>query len=403
MEQRDYRANPLLSLHLLNFFIYGIAAIFTSYLQLYYLSTGMDKLQIGLLLAAGPVISLIAYPFWNYCRTRQTGTRTILLLLLAGILLSINLLLWESSPHYIVWSSLFLYFFLTPLVAMNNTLTLEYTDQSNLKAGFRKNRYWGSAGWALLPFAVSFPYKDGILHKLPVAIVSTLIVALAIGLCISLPALKRQNIAPPLTTREIGGVLLNKYFTIFLALGMLVSISNTANLMFMPLFMTDLGGSVLDVAFAIFLSVILETAVMYLLNRYLKQNISSLILCLTLVSLLLALRWNYMASATLPVQVIFVQLLNSATLGGFFYTGIRLTSLFLPKPFRSAGQTVCVICWSGLSGVMAGLLGGWLFQSFGSVIFYKTLVSMTFFGALGFGLMWAHIVRNGYVPSRHHS
>ncbi|WP_237167932.1 MFS transporter [Paenibacillus yonginensis] len=402
---KDSGSQASLSLHLLNFFVYGIASIFTSYLQIYYMSAGLDKLQIGELLAAGPLVSVAAHAFWNYCRSRQLSTRNTLILLLIGILLSVQLLLWVETYRWIVWGSLILFFFLSPLLTMNHTFTLEKLGESSreLKQSYPASRLWASLGWAILPFSLSYTLNDGIFHRLPIIILVTLFAAAAIVFGLSFPSVRQLDPTPPLTGRQITGVLLNKYFMAFLLLGMLITIPFAVNQLFMPLFMTDLGGSVLDVSLAIFAATILEAVIFYGLARWIKRQMSRLLLVLTAVSLLSTLRWNLMAGATLPVHVILIGLLNAATLGGFFLVGTRLTSLFLPKPFRSAGQTLCVLCWSGMSAVIAGLMGGWLFQNFGSVILYKTLVSMALCGTIGLGLLWAYIHRNGYAPSKYYS
>ncbi|WP_162515373.1 MFS transporter [Paenibacillus pinistramenti] len=396
-------------MHLLNFFTYGIAAIFTSYLPLYLMLTGLDKLEIGIFMSAGPLVSIAAYPFWNFFRVRQLGTRNVLLLQLTGILLCIHLMLWIAGYPYLTWITLLLFFFLSPLLYTSNTLSMEYAGDSpsELKIDILKSRYWASAGWAVLPLTASlgfgYAFHDGVLHPLPVTIVTTLIIAAAIGIGLSFPSIRKQAPAAPIMAREIIGVLMNQYFFLFLLLGMLITIPLSVNQLFMPLFISDLGGKMMDVALAVCASFILEAAVLHWLSKLNIRKMSRLLLFLTAVSLLSAIRWNLMAGATLPSHVIYISLLNSATLGGFFFVGTRLTSLFLPKPYRSAGQTLLVLCWSGLSAMAAGPLGGWLFQNLGSVIMYKTMVSMTLCGTIGLGLLWIYIHRNGYKPDRYYS
>jgi MFS transporter, PPP family, 3-phenylpropionic acid transporter len=227
------------------------------------------------------------------------------------------------------------------------------------------------------------------------------VVTLAIGLCISLPAIRRQNTPPAITLRELNGALHNKYFVAFLILGMFITIPILINQMFLPLIITDLGGSVLDITFAISLSAILEIVVLFLVVRYMKLTLSTLFLGLTIVTLLIALRWNLMSAAILPMHVVLIQLFNALTLGGFYFMSTRLISLLLPKPFRSSGQTITIICWSGIAGGIAGLLGGWMLQSFGAVILYKTLVYMTLCATVGFAIIWSHIRQHGYVPDNY--
>ncbi|MNO68524.1 hypothetical protein D3C76_593580 [compost metagenome] len=123
--------------------------------------------------------------------------------------------------------------------------------------------------------------------------------------------------------------------------------------------------------------------------------------CLMFVSLLFALRWELMSAASTPLQIIFIQVLHAVTFGGFFYVGTKLTALFLPRPFRSSGQAVYTFAVSGVSGIIAGFLGGWIFQNFGPVVLYKIGVSLALLGAAGFGVMWYHIYKHGYTATEH--
>lgn len=48
--------------------------------------------------------------------------------------------------------------------------------------------------------------------------------------------------------------------------------------------------------------------------------------------------------------------------------------------------------------MIAGLFGGWLFQSFGAEIMYSIGVFFSLIGAVGFSIMWLSNRRNGYQP-----
>ncbi len=117
---------------------------------------------------------------------------------------------------------------------------------------------------------------------------------------------------------------------------------------------------------------------------------------LAFVSLLFTFRWLLMAEAVSPIQVIFIQLLHAVTFGGYFYVGTQLTMMFVPNAFRSTGQALYTMTWSGVSGVIAGFLGGWLFQNFGSEQMYLAGMALSLAGAIGFGLMWLNVRRTGY-------
>lgn len=252
-------------------------------------------------------------------------------------------------------------------------------------------------GWTFVALTAG-PIIDSVGQN-GISLLFSITLMLAMGSALLLPPITLTTNTPWISSREIRRTLQNKHFLAFVLCGTLVAIPNAINGIFMPLFISDLGGSRFQVGGAVFLSTIFEVLAFVLLNRYLKRKITVLMGCLTLVSLLFALRWNLMAEATDPVQIILIQILHAVTFGGFFYVGTRLTALFLPRPLRSAGQAVYAFALSGVSGVISGFLGGWVFQNFGPVIMYKMGVALAIIGALGFGLLWQHIRKNGYSPS----
>lgn len=355
----------------------------------------MDKLEIGSLMAISPFISLLAHPFWRYLSDRGQNIRIILLIMLTGLLITGHLVFKADTYQMLYVSMLMLFFFQSPLLAQSNSLTLGYIEESRQKFG--AYRLWGSMGWTFVALTAG-PIIDSVGQN-GISLLFSITLMLAMGSALLLPPITLTTNTPWISSREIRRTLQNKHFLAFVLCGTLVAIPNAINGIFMPLFISDLGGSRFQVGGAVFLSTIFEVLAFVLLNRYLKRKITVLMGCLTLVSLLFALRWNLMAEATDPVQIILIQILHAITFGGFFYVGTRLTALFLPRPLRSAGQAVYAFALSGVSGVISGFLGGWVFQNFGPVIMYKMGVALAIIGALGFGLLWQHIRKNGYSPS----
>lgn len=398
MQSEHPRYSSLLPLGLLNFFIYGTMVIFAAFFQIYLQEIGMNKIEIGSLLALGPLISLVANPFWRHSNDRLHNIRNMLLLIMLGILIMGNLVFQVNTYNMMYVAVILLYFFQSPLLSQSNSLILGHIEGT--KHNFNSFRLWGSIGWAVIAVAAG-PIID---HSGPygISILFSVTLLLAISSAAMLKPLARAQHTPWVTFRDYKTVLLNKYFMGFILLGILVAIPNAMNGIFMPLFITDLGGSKLDVGLAIFLSTIFEIGAFRLLDRYLPKKMSALMGCLTCVSLLFALRWYLMSELTTPLEIILTQIMHSVTFGGFFYVGIQLTALFLPRPLRSSGQAVYALFWSGISGLIAGLLGGFLFQDYGSMVLYKFAVAMTLCGAVGFGIMWYEIHKNGYSPADFH-
>lgn len=257
-------------------------------------------------------------------------------------------------------------------------------------------RIWGSLGWSLVALGAG-PIIDAVGHN-GISLLFSICLMLAIGSALLLPSIRQTSNTPWLRTVEIARTLQHKYFVAFTVFGLLVAIPNAINGIFLPLFITELGGSRLQVGGAVFLSTAFEVLAFSVLNRYFKRKITFLLGCITAVSLLFALRWNLMSDATQPAQIMLIQLLHSVTFGGFFYVGIKLIALLLPRPLRSAGQAVYTVALSGLAALIAGFFGGWLYQNLGGGVMYRTGMGLSLIGALGYAAMWYRIHKNGYSP-----
>ncbi|MFB5266794.1 MFS transporter [Paenibacillus enshidis] len=389
------KSNPsLYSLKMYNFFIYGAIAIFSSFFPLYLQEVGMDKIEIGSLMAIGPFVSVFANPFWGYMSDRTQNIRRTLFLMMAGTLLLLQAVFLVNTYTMIYISMILFFFFQSPLFAQTNSMILSYIEGTGRKFG--SFRLWGSLGWALIA-AASGSVIDyfGISS---IAVVFSILLLAAAGAASALPPLRSAPDTPPVSLRGFGRIINNGYFMSFIILGVLVSIPNAVNSAFVSLYITELGGSKSMVGFSVFMSSIFEVIVFLLFDRWLKRKMTVLTACLALVSLLFALRWQLMAAASSPLDVVLIQALHCITFGGYFYVGTQLTMLFIPAEYRSSGQALYTLTWSGISGIAAGFAGGWLFQSFGGEMMYKVGVMLALLGAAGFGVMWYMLYKYGYRP-----
>ena len=141
----------------------------------------------------------------------------------------------------------------------------------------------------------------------------------------------------------------NKYFLVFVLLGVLISVPNSMNYTFISLYIDQMGGSIVLIGWAAFITAIFEVPVFLLFDRYMKKHIPTMIGALVVISLLFVLRWYLMSIATTPAQVIMLQMLHNITFGGYFYIGTTLTAELIPVELRASGQAVFALTWGGVS------------------------------------------------------
>ncbi|MDU5946529.1 MAG: MFS transporter, partial [Paenibacillus macerans] len=127
-DKQRYSPSSWMPLGLLNFFVYGTMVIFAAFFQLYLQDIGMDKLEIGSLMAIGPVISLLAHPFWRYISDLRQNPRAALIAMMLGLLVMGHLVFKANTFHMLYLTMILLYFFHSPLLSHSNGLVLSYME-----------------------------------------------------------------------------------------------------------------------------------------------------------------------------------------------------------------------------------------------------------------------------------
>ncbi|TBL77363.1 MFS transporter [Paenibacillus thalictri] len=372
-----------------NFFVYGAIAIYSSFFPLYLKEIGVPSLQIGMLLAGGPFIAILANPFWGYWSDRWRNIKLILIVLLIG-----NAVVMQSVFLGVTGTLLFVlmlvyFFFQSPLFSQSNSLILDTIEHTGRRFG--EFRVWGSLGWALMAAAAG-PVL-GFLGINRFWIIYSLLMLIAIAIAFVLPRGKPR----PKTDVQRGGyvrIFANRQFVAFLAISVLISVPNGMNMTFMPIYISDLGGKEGLVGLSAFLTSIFEIPVFLLFDRLLPKNNRTMILCLAVVSLLYAARWLLMSLATSPYEVVGIQVLNGITFGGYYYIGTQLTFKLVPLEYRASGQALYALSWGGLSGIIAGIAGGWVFQNWGAVAMYQFGSILALMGLAGFLGVYALMKRS---------
>jgi PPP family 3-phenylpropionic acid transporter len=381
--------------------LYGTIAILTAYFPVYFEEIGLSKVEIGMVMAVGPFISIFANPFWGYWSDRLQNVKRILTILLIGNLLS-TIVVFQLREFVIIFLVMLLFFFFnTPTFSQSNSLILNAIEGTKFKFG--AFRWWGSLGWALIAVAAGPVIARTGITNLWILYGAMMIVSLffTVGLpqgkVTSKPREERQSYWKVISS--------SKLFFVFVVLGVLISVPNSINNTFSSLYITELGGSKQLIGWSAFLSAIFEIPVFLLLDRYLKKSKNAMIGGLAIVSMLFVLRWALMSLAVSPLQIIFIQTLHCMTFGGYYYIGTSLTAMLIPSEYRATGQAIYALTWGGISGMIAGLSGGWMFENIGPQKMYAISAVVTIIGVLGFFMMWLSTRANktNITTKREHS
>lgn len=373
-----------------NFFIYGALSVYSTFFALYLQKIGWSTLEIGALMAGGPIVSIIANPLWGYLSDRFRNIRMVILIMMAGATIIMQIVFLAQSYTVIYTAMLFFFFFQMPMFSQSNSLILNAIEGTNYKFG--SFRLWGSMGWAVLA-AASGPVIGQIgIERLWILYTAMMLMSILFALGLPKGEAKAAVISEKTNYRSIFA---NRAFLLFLLLGLVLSVPNSMNQTFIALYIAELGGQADMIGWAAFFSSIFEIPVFLLLDRYLKRNTKTMLFCMIFVSLLFTLRWVLMAGAGSGLQIIFVQLFHCVTFGCFYYIGTQLTALLVPVQYRASGQAVYALIYGGVSGMAAGVIGGWLFQNMGAQSMYISGAIMALVGVAGFAALYAMVRRSG--------
>jgi PPP family 3-phenylpropionic acid transporter len=76
--------------------------------------------------------------------------------------------------------------------------------------------------------------------------------------------------------------------------------------------------------------------------------------------------------------------MHCITFAIFYITALRSLQALIPDEYRSSGQAVFAVVWSGIAGLIAGTLGGWLYDALGLGYVFRTGAIFALIGAIGF-------------------
>ena len=383
MEYRQISRRQIFAVKAFTFFVYGVMSVFYSFFPLYLRNSGLDNVQIGFLMAFGPLVSIFANPFWGYWSDRLQNVKRTMLILLTGSFCIFEALFLNDSFLFLLIGLVLFFFFQNSILSQNSALILQSIEGTIYQFG--SFRLWGSLGWALIAVAVSPVLELAGIGNLWAVYGGVMLLAIAFASTLPAAPSERES---HMSWSDFHTLFLNRPFYLFLLLSVFVSIPNSMHGTFGTLYISELGGSSVAIGWSSFITAIFEIPVFLLFDRYLRNDRKIMILCLALIAVLYSIRWLMLSFATGPAYVILFQAMHSITFGGYYYIGTSLTAQLVPSRFRASGQAAYTMAWGGLSGVIAGIFGGWIFDTWGARVMYQTGAWMALICSVGFLLLW---------------
>ncbi|MBW5445067.1 MFS transporter [Cohnella sp. CFH 77786] len=360
----------------LHFASYATMVLIMTYFPLYFYSLGFSKLQIGAIYSVGPVLSIVSNLLVGILSDKTKSLRRMVSLLYLGQILALALLLPQREFGIMSAVMALFYLFQTPINSMLDSLTLLAADR--MKRSFPSIRMFGSLGYAIS--AVIFGY-------LLKTYGSDLTISLALGtvtasLVFSLFVADYQASMRKFEFRALWAVLRRREtfgFFVFIAL---VSVSHRMNEGFLSVAMRDNGAPDSVIGIASLASSASEIPVFFLLSKF-GHRFREFPL-LAVACFMYVVRMLLLSVTTEPWGFVAIQAMHSVTFGIFYITALRCLQSLIPEEYRASGQAVFGVVWTGIAGLLAGTVGGWLYDAFGLAALFRAGAVFALLGCAGF-------------------
>ena len=185
------KKQPLLTLKLFLFFGSSISALVVSFLPLYFQKKGITTSQIGLFLALGTFVGLIAQPIWGFLSDKYKTVKKILLVSMLGTVAGTAWLFQIESLIWIFIAGSFFYFFFTAMNPLSDNLAKRTGDEH--KVSFGSIRSWGSLGFAVISLGSGFLFSSIGIEHLAIPMFTLAIISFVLSLfCRTLKAVRKK-------------------------------------------------------------------------------------------------------------------------------------------------------------------------------------------------------------------
>ncbi|QNK55584.1 MFS transporter [Paenibacillus sp. PAMC21692] len=375
-----------LALRAFNFSTFATQSLVISFIPLYFMTKGFSESQIGVIYSAGLSVSIFANIITGLASDKYRTIRKLLVALLFAQLVLMSILYPLENVVLITIVMTCFYFFQTPIIPLSDSLILLSSQHTGTP--YALIRIFGSLGFALSAYFFGLLLK-GIGSEWTIALA---VGTIAISIFISLFIKDYQSTARKIEFSGFFKLLGQRQVLTFFVLILMVSISHRMYEGFLAVTMRQLGASDTLIGLALLVSAASEIPTLFLLGKY-GHKLRELPL-LAFASLMYGLRLWLMSEINDPQWFIATQAMHSISFGIYFSTALRYLSFLIPDEYRASGQAVYTIIWTGVAGLISGVIGGVVYEHLGRVAFYHAAMYVGIAAAIGF-LLYHWLGRNG--------
>lgn len=336
------------------------------YTSLYFSEKGFSPTSVGLILSLWAAVSIVSQPVMGMINDRINNPRKILMICaIAAPVFGMGFQIAEGLAGFLVLSVLFAWF-QSASGPIGDAMAVEIASRNGYPFG--SIRLWGALSYAVGTFTTGilynkYGYDDIFLYY---AVVS-------LALCFVIVLLPKAKVARPKITLlgQMGKVVRNKPFMIFMATSMLVMMSGSINMNFLPLYFKEMGFDKSWIGSAYAIAAIIEVPMFWVATK-LSRRIGRYPL-LSLAAAIYGIQYLTLFIFNDVSLTLAVQLLNGVAFAFVAGTAVEVIQSYSTKGTAATMQTVYAAVTWGLGGILGNAMGGIIVDHLGSSALYLIL------------------------------
>lgn len=364
----------LFKLRMLYLFMGLAGGLFNPYLTTLLVHQGMPANEVGVMMSAGALLSIVVQPIWGIMVDRFRQTKLVLLL---GIAVPSSLAYFYNVKLYIVFIMVYTLSIIFQVTQSPISDSYAVSAAQAARTSYGTIRSLGSLGTALGGYAGGLYLSNFGITQLWMPF---LLFSLAASLTVMTISNRSDEYRSVISLSEgFRKMIHNRSFLIFLIACFFVNQTLTAYNSFFVLSFQQAGGSYSLVGVALLIASLTNVPSMLLAAKVLRSIGREK--TLVLAAFAYALRWAIQWLFPIPSVMVSVQVLHGLSFGLFYVAAVEYVALVSGKEMRATGQSVFNMVFSGLGGIVGNLLNGYLFYAGGPGAMYLACTVSALMGA----------------------
>lgn len=358
---------------------YMTNAVYNTFIPVYLNHAGFTQTATGTLLALGPLVAVLANPFWGLASDRSVTKNKILKILILGSAIVILTFKISSSFLFILAAIALFTFFQSSVNPLSDAITLEYIEVTRWKFG--PIRLAGTLGFAIMSVLAGKILNQDIERMF------------ILYFCVAILAFFVVFRLPPIKGHQSGGrqvsilkLFANRELIILVFFNFVIQITLGFYYSFFPIYYKHMGADSSLLGLAMFITSISEIPFLLFADKILDKL--GIKICLIISALVMALRWMLLHYITDIHAILAVNATHGFSFIVFTFCLATFISMNVPKELRASGQTVNALLCLGLARIIGSVLGGIFSDAFGikQIFLYTSFVNIA--AVIVFGIIF---------------